>query len=401
MLNIAEARASLEAHPRAKLGTEVIPVPSALNRTLAQNISTNIDLPPMDNSAMDGYAVAASNTVTKGTQFTVAHTQAAGDAPSRLRDGHAARIFTGAMLPEGANTVVIQEEVATDEGTVTLLQNTPKGANVRPRGQDICQGQTIAEQGDVITAATQALFAATGITQVPVLKPLNIALVTTGQELVPPGKPLAPGQIYNSNQWMLSGLLQTLGLRAQYSASPADTLTATCTALLDAAQCSDLIITTGGVSAGDEDHVKAAISRNGELDWWKVKLKPGKPLALGYLDHQGTATPVLALPGNPTSAFVAFLMFGVPLIRALQGAKARPLTPYKLHANFEKPHPSARAELARACYLDGKLTLHPNQSSGMVSPLSNTTGLVHIPEQTTVAYDNALDYYPYTDLFKL
>lgn len=294
--------------------SELRTIDKAVNCCAAKNIQSPISVPPADNSAMDGYAIAYADANLQSS-YRVSARIPAGYVGSKLASGTVARIFTGAEIPVGADTVVMQEntELAGDE--VKLLSLPGQFENVRSKGQDIAAGSLIISKGDLLSARTLSLVASVGVAQVEVATPLRIAIMSTGDELVEPGNPVAPGQIYNSNRYALSAMLRNMGMKVIDLGIVADTPEATEQALLDAASMSDCILTSGGVSVGEEDHVKAAVEKLGKLELWKLSIKPGKPLAYGEV--QGV--PFFGLPGNPVSTFVTFHIVARQYLLAMQG----------------------------------------------------------------------------------
>lgn len=394
MMAIDEARANLCDAVTAVTETEWVALDEAFGRTLAETLKATCDVPPRANSAMDGYALFASAPLAAGNWFRLSQTVPAGVAPPPLAPGTAARILTGAVLPQGANAVVMQEQVTREGERICLKAPVNAGDNVRPQGQDITTGTLLARSGEVITPVLAGLLAATGVARVEVYRRVKVALLNTGRELVEPGFPLAPGQIYNSNRFMLAAQLQQANVAVTRSATLPDEHATTVSALLATAADVDLVITSGGVSVGDEDHVKAAIEQCGSLTLWKVQMKPGKPLAFGFVEHSTGRTPVLALPGNPVSAFVTFVLFGLALLQRLQGRLPHAPEPLPLPADFTLERATTRPEYLRVRVQQGKLLRYPQQSSGVLSSLHWATGLAYLPANTLVKRGDRLDYYP-------
>ena len=296
--------------------SELRTIDKAVNCCAAKDIQSPIDVPPADNSAMDGYAIAYADANLQ-TSYRVSARVPAGTVGSRLASGTVARIFTGAEIPVGADTVVMQENTELVGDEVKLLSHPDQFENVRSTGQDIEAGSLIIRKGDLLSARTLSLVASVGVAQVEVATPLRIAIMSTGDELVEPGNPVAPGQIYNSNRYALSAMLRNMGMKVIDLGIVADTPEATEQALLDAASMADCILTSGGVSVGEEDHVKAAVEKLGKLELWKLSIKPGKPLAYGEV--QGV--PFFGLPGNPVSTFVTFHIVARQYLLAMQGRR--------------------------------------------------------------------------------
>jgi len=375
MITLSEARRQLQ-QLQTERSTEVVEIGCALGRVASQETISSLAIPPSDNSAMDGFAVRASDLNDGETQLLISQRIPAGAEPEALQPGSAARIFTGGVMPSGANAVVIQENCNYDDSSVTVLEPVSSGANVRPKGQDIGRGAKVVRSGQKLTAIDISLLASIGLASIEVYTPLTIALFSTGDELVEPGKALKVGQIYNSNRPLLVALCEQMGFLTYDCGIVEDTFEATKLALLNAAKNADVIISSGGVSVGEEDHVKPAVEALGELAMWKVQMKPGKPVAFGNI--QGV--PFLGLPGNPVSSFTVFQLLGVPLLNHMQGQEPVEQISYPVAAAFSKPL-STREEYIRVkIKRDANGYLHadrfPNLSSGVMSSLSWADGLV-------------------------
>ncbi|MCE8019092.1 molybdopterin molybdotransferase MoeA [Halomonas sp. MCCC 1A11036] len=294
---------------------ETVPCEQAGRRVLADEVIARLDVPPFDNSAMDGYALHHEDA---GKRLPIAQRVAAGYEPRPLARGACARIFTGAPLPPGADCVVMQEKVEVTGDAALIPPQVPADANVRHRGNDVAAGSVLLERGQRLHGAALGHLASQGIVEVTVRRRPRVALLTSGDEIVEPGQPLLPGQIYNSNRPMLKELLESFGADVTFVASMADEAEGTRAMLALAAEQADVVVATGGVSVGEEDHVRAAIEAIGRLDLWRLALKPGKPLALGRLDaSDGREVRFVGLPGNPVSSFVAAWLFLRPLMGAL------------------------------------------------------------------------------------
>lgn len=290
--------------------TENLPIEQALGRIIARPVSSSINVPGWDNSAMDGYAVHFKDLTESGVRLPISQYIPAGQAGDPLQPGTAARIFTGAPVPENADTVIIQE-VCEQDGDHVVVKELPKaGSNVRKAGEDITAGREIISHGTKLAPQHLGLAASVGVDEVTVYRRLKVALFTSGSELIMPGTPLGPGQIYNSNQFTAVGLLQSLGCEVIQLGIVEDTFDATCDALAKGAANADLVISSGGVSVGEEDHVKPAVEKLGSLEMWKIAIRPGKPVAFGHIGN----TPFIGTPGNPVSLFVTFLLFARPFI---------------------------------------------------------------------------------------
>ena len=342
MLSVEEARAYLLDRARPIEENERVAVEDALGRIVAADVTAPIDVPGHANSAMDGYAVRAADIPDDG-QATLRITQriAAGEIGSPLAPGEAARIFTGAPIPHGADAIAIQEDCRRDGASVVVPGPLAPGTFVRPRGNDIRAGAMVLEAGTRIRPQEMGVAASVGIDRIEVRRRPRVAIVSSGDELRRPGEPLGPGQIYNSNRFTLLGLLQRLGWDAVDLGLVADTFEATRTALREGANRADVLITTGGVSVGEEDHVRQALEAIGELEMWKVRVKPGKPIVYGRIG----ACDLLGLPGNPVSALVTFCLFVRPFILRRLGAADVLPAPVQVTARFEWPKPGGTARV--------------------------------------------------------
>ena len=378
--------------------TQQVNIGLALGKTLAENIVAKVDVPAHDNSMMDGYALNVENLKNRQV-FSVSQRIAAGDVGQTLTNNTLARIFTGAPIPKGANAVIMQEETEQngDEILITALK-TKAGQNIRVIGEDIAKNSIILNKGHKLRAQDLGLISSIGIAKVTVYKPLTIATFTSGNELLEPGEKLQEGKIYNANRYVLAGIIPQLGFELIDLGVVNDTLEDTIKAMTKAAKIADIVITTGGVSVGEEDHIKPAIEHLGSLDLWKVKMKPGKPLAFGNIK----GVPFIGLPGNPVSAFATFMLFARPYLLSMQGQTNQLPSPVWLPANFEWNKTSFRREFARA-----KLTnqaqktwveIHPNQSSGVLSSVVWADGFVVIPEDTAIKKGDLVAYYSFADL---
>jgi molybdopterin molybdotransferase len=402
MKPVEEALSFLLQQARPVTDTETVALQKGLDRILARSVRSQVDVPPWDNSAMDGYAVRYQDLLEFQQGLRITQRIPAGTMGTLLEPGSAARIFTGAPVPPGADTVVIQEicEVRGDQLLVRQLP-TAAGANVRRSGEDILQGEEILKPGLRLAPQHLGLAASVGSAEVEVFRPLKVAVLSSGDELVMPGRPLGEGQIYNSNQFTLSGLVQRLGCEVIPVGIVQDTHEATCDALRQAAEAADLVLASGGVSVGEEDHVKPAVEQLGSLNLWKIASRPGKPLAFGWLGD----VPFLGAPGNPVSVFVTFSIFMLPFIRLMQG-QAEPVRPIlrKVVAGFEKSGNDKRQEYARGrLELDGEgrqvVRLFSNASSGVMTSVVWANGLVVLPPLTPVAIGDLVDFIPFSELF--
>jgi molybdopterin molybdotransferase len=388
----------LERAPRPDR-RERVPLSEALGRVLAVSVSSPIDVPGWDNSAMDGYAVNAADLAGERPRLRVAQRIAAGTAGEPLERGTAARIFTGAPMPPGADTVVVQEVCERDGENVVVGVVPKSGANVRRVGEDIRAGSDVIAAGTRLGPAHLGLAASVGVAAVAVYPRVRVALFCSGDELVAPGSPLGPGQIYNSNQYTATGLLQALGCDVVPMGIVPDSLEQTVAALADAAGRADLVIGTGGVSVGEEDHVKPALERLGSLDLWRIAMRPGKPLAFGRIG----STPFIGTPGNPVSLFVTFVLFARPFILRMQGREEVAPQVIPATADFDWPRPDKRREYARARLSRGadgvaRVSVFPSRSSAVLSSVAWADGLVEIPEGRVVSRGAPVDFLPFSGL---
>jgi molybdopterin molybdotransferase len=395
LLGFDDALERLLAAARPVAESEAVPLLEADGRVLAAPLTAPLDVPPLDNSAMDGYAVRCADVLAAGARLPVSQRIPAGSVGHRLEPGSAARIFTGAPLPEGADAVVMQERCERHGEDVVVNHVPHEGENIRRCGEDIAGGSVILPAGTRLTPQALGLAASIGAPQVPVLRRLRVALFFTGDELAMPGEALKPGAIYNSNRFVLRGLLERLGCAVTDLGIVPDTLAATREALRRAAAVSDLIVTSGGVSVGEEDHVKPAVEAEGELAMWKLAIKPGKPLAYGRV---GDAD-FIGLPGNPVSSFVTFLILVRPFILRRMGAADCLPRRLAATAGFDWPRPDARREFLRVRLAgDGRLELFPNQGSGVLTSTVWAGGLVDNPAGQAVRPGDTVQYIPYGDL---
>jgi molybdopterin molybdotransferase len=415
LLSLDDVRARLlqGAATQRIVDVETIPTLAALGRVLAVAVSSRIDVPPADNTAMDGYAVHADDVPAPGAVLPVVQRIPAGVVGQPLARGGAARIFTGAQVPAGATAVVMQEQCealpATDGvidgqslGRVRIATVPAPGQWIRRRGEDVQRGAVVLHPGVRLTAQALGLAASVGAAGLTVCRRPRVALFSTGDELVMPGEPLKPGAIYNSNRFMLRGLLQAAGCDVDDLGIVPDRLDATVLALQRAALHNDLILTSGGVSAGDEDHIRPAVQAQGWIENWQVALKPGKPLAFGGVRRgqaRADAALFIGLPGNPVSSFVNFLLTVAPVLRVMQGMTAAPPAGQALRADFDWPRPDKRREFLRArLNADGGLDLFPNQSSGVLTSAVWADGLIDNPPNQAIRHGDGVRFLPFTQL---
>ncbi|KKO62059.1 Molybdopterin molybdenumtransferase [Janthinobacterium sp. KBS0711] len=396
MLSVAEAQAFMLGAARPVGEVELVDTMRANGRVLAAAQTSTLNVPERDNTQMDGYAVRASDCASGAASLPVSQRIAAGHVGQPLQPGTAARIFTGALIPDGADCVVMQEQCTAADGVVTVNHVPKAGEWVRRQGEDIRAGGEILGAGRRLRSQEMGLAASVGLAQVPVLRKLRVAVFFTGDELAMPGEPLAPGAVYNSNRFTLRGLLENLGCEITDLGIVPDSLEATRAVLRQAAQGNDLIITSGGVSVGEEDHIKPAVEAEGRLNMWQIAVKPGKPLAFGEVREAF----FVGLPGNPVSSFVTFLLFVRPFILRLQGVAGN-LAPrsYKLPAAFERLKADKRNEFLRAKVNDeGELELFANQSSGVLTSTVWGDGLIDCPPGLSIARGDMLRFIPFNEL---
>ena len=397
LLSLDEALQRLLAVARERVIPQTLQLATfdALGRILAEPVHSGLDVPPADNTSMDGYALRAADVPVTGTTLPVSQRIPAGVVGQPLQPGTAARIFTGAQVPAGADAVVMQElcEAAPDASGTTLGQvtvNTVPAAGqwVRRRAEDVRQGAEVLSVGQRLSPQALGLAATVGAGQLTVRRRPRVALFSTGDELVMPGDALPPGAIYNSNRFTLRGLLQAAGCEVQDLGIVPDQLDATRDALRRAAAGNDLILTSGGVSVGEEDHIKPAVQAEGWLHAWQVAMKPGKPLVFGAVrrgDAADSEALFMGLPGNPVSSFVTFLLAVAPVLRALQGCPDTLPVAVQARADFDWPRPDKRREFLRVRFnAQGGLDLFPNQSSGVMSSAVWADGLVDLPSLQVV-----------------
>jgi molybdopterin molybdotransferase len=408
MLTVREALDFLMGAARPLTETETVSTLQANGRVLAADQRSQLDVPPADNTQMDGYAVRAADCASGAARLPVSQRIPAGHVGQPLQPGTAARIFTGAMIPPGADAVVMQEACEADGDLVQINAAPQAGAWIRRAGEDIRAGSVILPAGTLLRAQEMGLAASVGLAQLPVLRRPRVAVFFTGDELAMPGEPLAPGAIYNSNRYTLRGLLENLGCDiTDYGIVP-DTLQATRDTLRAAAAGHDLIITSGGVSVGEEDHIKPAVEAEGRLNMWQIAVKPGKPLAFGEVSRNGNAGDsafFLGLPGNPVSSFVTFVLFVRPFIRRLAGMAEMPdAAPagFMLRADFAWPKADRRNEFLRArINVNGGLDLFPNQGSGVLTSTVWGDGLIDNPPGQTIAPGDLVRFLPFNQMLYL
>ncbi len=388
LLSLDEALVRLTAVAGAAVltDTEQVPTLAALGRVLAADVLSTLDVPPQDNTSMDGYAMRAADAPAPGTVLPVSQRLPAGVVGHALQPGTAVRIFTGAHVPAGADAVVMQEQceaLGADGGLGQVRVNVRPEAGqwIRRRGEDVAQGSVVLQRGQRLTPQALGLAASVGAGTLTVMRRPRVALFSTGDELQMPGEVLRPGAIYNSNRFTLHGLLQAAGCEVHDLGIVGDTLDATRDALRWAAAVADLIVTCGGVSVGEEDHLKPAAMAEGQLENWQIAIKPGKPLALGQIRRgDGTHALLIGLPGNPVSAFVTYLLAVSTVLRVMQGLPGALPGGLPVRADFDWPRPDKRREFLRVRFnAGGGLDLFGNQSSGVLTSAVWADGLVDNP----------------------
>jgi molybdopterin molybdotransferase len=417
LMALDDALAALLGRAAPLADTEWVPTFDAVGRALAQDLVSALQVPPQDNSSMDGYAVRRADVTEKGVVLPISQRIPAGHAGVPLQPGTCARIFTGAPMPEGADAVVMQEdtrEVGGDLHAVHIDAIPEPGQWVRRSGEDVARGATVLTRGQRLDEGALGLAASLGLAQLKVVRRPRVALFSTGDELVMPGEvppeAMKPGAIYNSNRFFLRALLQRFGCEVSDLGIVPDRREATLAALKTAADHHDLILTSGGVSVGEEDHIKPAVQQLGGLDLWQIAMKPGKPFAYGHVRRDAgagaaaaTACHFIGLPGNPVSSYVTFLLLVRPFLLKLQGVadpaalRLPPATP--LRADFALPRADKRREFLRARrHGDGGVKLFPNQSSGVLTSVVWADGLIDNPSGTTIAPGDTVRFIALSDL---
>ena len=387
MMSVDEAVAIIAARVTPVHDIDTVSLVDADGRILASDISAPLPLPPFTNSAVDGYAVRSRDLPPhEGRAFAVTgRVQAGALASQAIRPNHAMRIFTGAPMPEGADTVFMQEDVRIDEaGRLVVPAGLKPGANVRPAGEDIAVGSSALAAGRRLRPQDVALAAAFGLTHVEVRRRIRVAVFSTGNELVSPGAPRAAAQLFDSNRFMLMAMLARLGCEVSDLGILRDDRASLAHGLKTVADSHDLILTTGGVSTGEEDHVKAGVESVGTLVLWRMAIKPGRPVAMGIIG----GTPFIGLPGNPVASFVTFVHVVRPTVLALAGAAQQRLVPMPVRAAFSYKKKIARREYVRVTLRKGDHGLleavkFPREGAGLLSSLVDTDGLVELGEEIT------------------
>lgn len=400
LLSVEEAQSFLLANARQLAEVQTVETAASLGRVLAASTISPIDVPGYDNSAMDGYAVRSEDVAPSGTtRLAISQRIAAGREGGALEQGHAARIFTGAPMPAGADAVVMQEHCRVEGSLVCFPGPVRSGQNVRPRGNDIAAGTEVLSAGTRIRPQEMGLAASVGLATLPVIRRLRVAVLSSGDELMRPGERLGSGKIYNSNQYLLFGLLAGLGCALSDRGTVGDELAATEQALRQAAEEADVIVTSGGVSVGEEDHMRHAVARVGRLDLWRIAVKPGKPLAYGQVQDAD----FFGLPGNPVSALVTFCLFVRPFLLRRQGATKVMPRSFRVKAGFAWQKRGVRREYLRArlvqhAHGEWRAEAFPRQGSDVLSSAVWADGLVEIPEGRRYAVGDDVSFLPFSEL---
>jgi molybdopterin molybdotransferase len=400
LLSVSEALTQLLDAVRPVVDVELVPTLEANGRILAEDQHATINVPSSDNTQMDGYAVRAADCESGSATLRVSQRIPAGSVGEPLAPGTAARIFTGALIPPGADAVVMQEQCEAVGDSVTVRHTPRAGEWIRREGEDVAAGSVILPAGTRLRSQELGLAASVGLASLPVLRRVRVAVFFTGDELAMPGEPLKPGAIYNSNRFTLRGLLENFGCEFTDFGIVPDSLEATRATLRKAAAEHDLIITSGGVSVGEEDHIKPAVEAEGRLNLWQIAVKPGKPLAFGEIDREGGRSFFIGLPGNPVSSFITFLLFVRPFLLRLQGATGA-VDPrgYTMRADFSLPKADRRNEFLRVrVNAAGGLDLFPNQGSGVLTSTVWGDGLVDNPPGQAIAEGDLVRFIPFAEL---
>ena len=396
LLSVDEALEVLLAGARAVSEVEEVATLEAAGRVLAKAQVSTMDVPPTDNSAMDGYAVRTADVRAPDTRLKIAQRIMAGAVGKLLQPGTAARIFTGAPIPAGADAIVMQEFCAQDGDAVVVKKVPEKDAWIRRQASDIAKGAQVLAAGIRLEPQDTGLAASVGIKALPVYRRVRMGLFFTGDELVMPGDPLPPGRIYNSNRFTLNGLARVFGCEVRDYGIVPDSLEATRNVLKRAAAECDVIVTSGGVSVGDADFVKPAVEAEGSLLMWKIAMKPGRPLAFGRVGEAA----FIGLPGNPVSSFVTFLMFVRPFLLKTQGIAGVAPRVLEARADFDWAEPDARREFLRVKWnAQGGLEIYPTQDSAVLTSTAWADGLVDNPPNHAIRRGDTVRFLPYSELY--
>ena len=397
--SVEDAINHLVSYAVPELEADVISVASARGRILAEDIISPMSVPPHDNAALDGYAFRWADLPPSRCLPISGRVAAGRPLASRLPWKTAVRIFTGAPMPEGSDTVAMQEDCSAEDGMVRLPERIKAGENRRLAGEDVAEGARAVSKGRRLRPQDLGLAAAVGRTKILVYRPLRVAICSTGDEVRDPGTPLAPGCIYDANRYTTAGLLNACGAEVSDLGILPDNLATTREALANAASNHDLIVTSGGMSTGDEDHVKGAVQSIGSIHFWRIALKPGRPVAMGDIN----GTPFVGLPGNPVSAMVTFILIVRPLLMRMMGASDVMPRRFQVTSIFNFRRKSGRREFLRGRLetIDGKLAVrsYPTNSSGILSSMSWSDGLIDVPANCEeISPGDVLDFIPYSEV---
>ena len=401
LMPIVQALAVLDARLTPAAGIETVALAEGLGRILAEDLVSPINVPPHDNSAVDGFAFRFADRTGDGVLPVVGRVAAGHPLAGPLPLGGAVRIFTGAPLPEGADTVAMQEDCRATEDSVTLPAKLKAGDNARAAGEDVTKGAVVLTAGARLRPQELGIAAAIGRAEIEVYRPIRVAVFSTGDEVREPGRPLDPGCIYDTNRFTAAGLLRGLGAEVTDLGILPDRLDVITAALGKAAGDHDLILTSGGVSIGDEDHVKAAVTAAGSLDFWRLAIKPGRPVALGEV----AGTPFVGLPGNPVAVMITFMLIARPMVLRLMGAADIALKPIPVEAGFAFKHKPGRREYLRVrlAHMDGRLVAakFPSDGSGVLTSMVWSDGLADIAEdQGDIAPGDRVDFLSYAEMMR-
>jgi molybdopterin molybdotransferase len=396
MISLDQALEQLLARAEAVTEAEAVATVDALGRVLAEPIVSSVVVPPLDNAEMDGYAVRSADLSAPQTILPVSQRIQAGQVGQPLAPGTAARIFTGAPIPRGADAVVPQEATQSQGDRVVVLEQPKRGQWIRPAGMDIASGACVLERGTRLRPPHLGLAASVGLARLPVYRRLRVGVLFTGDELVTPGEALPAGRIYNSNRFLLSALLRSLGCEVIDLGIVPDQPEPTRAALVQAATSADLVISCGGMSVGEADYVRAAVQAEGAIDLWQIAIKPGKPLAFGHV----RGVPFIGLPGNPVSVLVTFAMLGRPFVLKRQGARELVPRSIPMRADFEVERPGPRREFLRVRINQrGGLDAFSVQNSAVLTSAAWGDGLADIAAGSRVARGSEVPYLPFSELF--
>lgn len=399
LLPVETAQTQLLAHASVLEVVEQIPLKKVLGRVLAQDYIAAFDVPSADNSAMDGYAVRAHDLLSdQPTQLTISQYIPAGKTPEKLAAHTAARIFTGAVLPEGGDTIVIQEDCTVKNGSVIIPTsiNTANRQYVRKQGSDFKKGDVILPKGTLITAPHMGMLATLGVMNVLVYKQLRVAICSTGDELIEPGEPFIAGKLYNSNRYALMGLLQQLHIEVVDLGTVKDDRDELKKTFLEGINQADFLISSGGASEGDKDFINDLVNELGQVDMWKLAIKPGKPFLFGTLTDNNKTIPFFGLPGNPVSAFVTFIILVKPYLLKAQGMQAVTPTVERIKSSFEWQTTNRQEYVRVQKYTDHhgdtQLAIYKSQNSAVSTSLIWATGLAIVPPNTHIKIGDYLNY---------